>query len=256
MISWAGCTLKRDLREFVQSLQEHTDSEHWAWVQEHVSTPNVSSSESKRQAVGVSLHSEKGHVIGGYFESGPIQEAPWVSASLFPKVSVLLGLDKNPNPEFSNWTSVFTPASLLLSVFHFVLVCSTAEAVLQEMDNISSIRQNREVERLRMWTGDTEEVSLAPLWHATCDMELEKYHCLMILVWTRDRVKVLFFQENMDMYSRVKRRKSMRRSTFSIPTHHKVMSKTEEEEEEGTEGQFPTSEVFMNHLHFMNYLIS
>ncbi|XP_044026382.1 ATPase family AAA domain-containing protein 2B isoform X2 [Siniperca chuatsi] len=80
------------------------------------------------------------------------------------------------------------------------LVNSTAEAVLQEMDNISSIRQNREVERLRMWTGDTEE-------------------------------------ENMDMYSRVKRRKSMRRSTFSMPTHHKVMSKTEqeEEEEEGTE---------------------
>ncbi|XP_042359380.1 ATPase family AAA domain-containing protein 2B [Plectropomus leopardus] len=80
------------------------------------------------------------------------------------------------------------------------LVNSTAEAVLQEMDNISSIRQNREVERLRMWTGDTEE-------------------------------------ENMDMYSRVKRRKSMRRSTFSMPTHHKVMSKTEQEdeEEEGTE---------------------
>ncbi|XP_070705276.1 ATPase family AAA domain-containing protein 2B [Pempheris klunzingeri] len=80
------------------------------------------------------------------------------------------------------------------------LVNSTAEAVLQEMDNISSIRQNREVERLRMWTGDTEE-------------------------------------ENMDMYSRVKRRKSMRRNTFSMPTHHKVMSKTEqeEEEEEGTE---------------------
>ncbi|XP_034006350.1 ATPase family AAA domain-containing protein 2B isoform X2 [Trematomus bernacchii] len=76
----------------------------------------------------------------------------------------------------------------------------TAEAVLQEMDNISSIRQNREVERLRMWTGDTEE-------------------------------------ENMDMYSRVKRRKSMRRSTFSMPTHHKAMSKTEQEdeEEEGTE---------------------
>ena len=37
---------------------------------------------------------------------------------------------------------------------------STAEAVLQEMDNISSIRQSREVERLRMWT-DTEVVSLA-----------------------------------------------------------------------------------------------
>ncbi|KAJ3583061.1 hypothetical protein NHX12_034506 [Muraenolepis orangiensis] len=64
------------------------------------------------------------------------------------------------------------------------LVNSTAEAVLQEMDNISSIRQNREVERLRMWTGDTEE-------------------------------------ENMDMYSRVKRRKSVRRNTFSIPPHHK-----------------------------------
>uniref|UniRef100_A0AAQ5YZW2 ATPase family AAA domain-containing protein 2 n=1 Tax=Amphiprion ocellaris TaxID=80972 RepID=A0AAQ5YZW2_AMPOC len=79
------------------------------------------------------------------------------------------------------------------------LVNSTAEAVLQEMDNISSIRQNREVERLRMWTGETEE-------------------------------------ENMDMYSRVKRRKSMRRSTFNIPAHHKVMSKTEQEEEEGTEG--------------------
>ncbi|XP_008277854.1 ATPase family AAA domain-containing protein 2B, partial [Stegastes partitus] len=80
------------------------------------------------------------------------------------------------------------------------LVNSTAEAVLQEMDNISSIRQNREVERLRMWTGETEE-------------------------------------ENMDMYSRVKRRKSMRRSTFNMPTHHKVLSKTEqeEEEEEGTE---------------------
>ena len=41
-------------------------------------------------------------------------------------------------------------------------VCSTAEAVLQEMDNISSIRQNREVERLRMWTGDTEEVTHDP----------------------------------------------------------------------------------------------
>ncbi|KAM6915109.1 ATPase family AAA domain-containing protein 2B [Xenentodon cancila] len=78
------------------------------------------------------------------------------------------------------------------------LVNSTAEAVLQEMDNITSIRQNREVERLRMWTGETVE-------------------------------------ENMDMYSRVKRRKSMRRSTFNIPAHHKVMNKTEDEEEEGTE---------------------
>ncbi|XP_075940948.1 ATPase family AAA domain-containing protein 2B isoform X1 [Anarhichas minor] len=79
------------------------------------------------------------------------------------------------------------------------LVNSTAEAVLQEMDNISSIRQNREVERLRMWTGDTEE-------------------------------------ENMDMYSRVKRRKSMRRSTFSMPTHHKVLSKNEQQEDEEEEG--------------------
>ncbi|XP_036831938.1 ATPase family AAA domain-containing protein 2B isoform X1 [Oncorhynchus mykiss] len=78
------------------------------------------------------------------------------------------------------------------------LVNSTAEAVLQEMDNISSIRQNREVERLRMWT-DTEV-------------------------------------ENMDMYSRVKRRKSLRRNTFGMQAHHKAMSKTEEEEEEEEEG--------------------
>ncbi|XP_024256057.1 ATPase family AAA domain-containing protein 2B-like isoform X4 [Oncorhynchus tshawytscha] len=75
------------------------------------------------------------------------------------------------------------------------LVNSTAEAVLQEMDNISSIRQNREVERLRMWT-DTEV-------------------------------------ENMDMYSCVKRRKALRRNTFGMQTHHKAMSKTESEE--GTE---------------------
>lgn len=80
------------------------------------------------------------------------------------------------------------------------LVNSTAEAVLQEMDNISNIRQSREVEQLRMWNGDTEE-------------------------------------ENMDMYSRVKRRKSMRRGTYSMPAHHKVMSKAnqEEEEDDGTE---------------------
>lgn len=55
-------------------------------------------------------------------------------------------------------TSVKAP-----SVCHVLCVCSTAEAVLQEMDNISSIRQNREVERLRMWTGDTEEVRVALL---------------------------------------------------------------------------------------------
>uniref|UniRef100_A0A8C1GWT3 ATPase family AAA domain-containing protein 2 n=1 Tax=Cyprinus carpio TaxID=7962 RepID=A0A8C1GWT3_CYPCA len=78
------------------------------------------------------------------------------------------------------------------------LVNSTAEAVLQEMDNISSIRQSREVERLRMWT----------------DTELE----------------------NMDMYSRVKRRKSLRRNTYGMQAHHKVMSKSKDpEEEEATE---------------------
>lgn len=34
----------------------------------------------------------------------------------------------------------------------------------------------------------------------------------------------------------------MRRNAFSMSTHHKVMGKTEqeEEEEEGTEGQFPS----------------
>uniref|UniRef100_A0A8C8HBA9 ATPase family AAA domain-containing protein 2 n=1 Tax=Oncorhynchus tshawytscha TaxID=74940 RepID=A0A8C8HBA9_ONCTS len=85
------------------------------------------------------------------------------------------------------------------------LVNSTAEAVLQEMDNISSIRQNREVERLRMWT-DTEV-------------------------------------ENMDMYSRVKRRKSLRRNTFGMQAHHKAMSKTEEEEEEEEEEEGTEEEV-------------
>ena len=50
------------------------------------------------------------------------------------------------------------------------------------------------------------------------------------------------------MYSRVKRRKSLRRNTFSIPPHHKVLGKKKQqqqqeddddndEEEEGTEGQ-------------------
>lgn len=50
------------------------------------------------------------------------------------------------------------------------------------------------------------------------------------------------------MYSRVKRRKSMRRSTFNMPAHHKVMGKTEqeEEEEEGTEGQFPINVLLTN----------
>uniref|UniRef100_A0A8C5I375 ATPase family AAA domain-containing protein 2 n=1 Tax=Gouania willdenowi TaxID=441366 RepID=A0A8C5I375_GOUWI len=80
------------------------------------------------------------------------------------------------------------------------LVNSTTEAVLQEMDNMSSIRQSREVERLRMWTGETEE-------------------------------------ENMDMYSRVKRRKSVRRSTYNLQTHHNGMSKSEQEEEETEEDE-------------------
>ncbi|XP_060709644.1 ATPase family AAA domain-containing protein 2B isoform X1 [Hemiscyllium ocellatum] len=79
------------------------------------------------------------------------------------------------------------------------LVNSTAEAVLQEMDNITSnIRQNRrpgEVERLRMWT-DTEF-------------------------------------ENMDMYSRVKRkRKPLRRNMYGMPIHVEEASEGEEEEEE------------------------
>uniref|UniRef100_A0A674P4U3 ATPase family AAA domain containing 2B n=1 Tax=Takifugu rubripes TaxID=31033 RepID=A0A674P4U3_TAKRU len=93
-------------------------------------------------------------------------------------------------------------AQLDQSLLFDQLVNSTAEAVLQEMDNISSIRQNRELERLRMWNGDTEE-------------------------------------ENMDMYSKVKRRKSLRRNTYSMQAHHKSISKSdqeEEEEEEGTEG--------------------
>ncbi|XP_073530158.1 ATPase family AAA domain-containing protein 2B isoform X2 [Phyllobates terribilis] len=76
------------------------------------------------------------------------------------------------------------------------LVNSTAEAVLQEMDNINIRRgsKSREVERLRMWT----------------DTEL-----------------------NMDMYSRVKRRrKSLRRNSYPIKTRHEESSEGEEEEEE------------------------
>ncbi|KAG5846369.1 hypothetical protein ANANG_G00114190 [Anguilla anguilla] len=47
---------------------------------------------------------------------------------------------------------------------------------------------------------------------------------------------VLQEMENMDMYSRVKRRrKSLRRNAYGMQTHHKVMSKGEGEEEEGTE---------------------
>ncbi|XP_011610211.1 ATPase family AAA domain-containing protein 2B isoform X1 [Takifugu rubripes] len=90
-------------------------------------------------------------------------------------------------------------AQLDQSLLFDQLVNSTAEAVLQEMDNISSIRQNRELERLRMWNGDTEE-------------------------------------ENMDMYSKVKRRKSLRRNTYSMQAHHKSISKSDQEEEEEEEG--------------------
>lgn len=49
------------------------------------------------------------------------------------------------------------------------------------------------------------------------------------------------------MYSRVKRRKSLRRNTYSMQAHHKSISKSEqeeEEEEEGTEGQ-----IHINVLH-------
>ncbi|KAM9316920.1 ATPase family AAA domain-containing protein 2B [Gastrophryne carolinensis] len=82
------------------------------------------------------------------------------------------------------------------------LVNSTAEAVLQEMDNINIRRgsKSREVERLRMWT-DTEF-------------------------------------ENMDMYSRVKRRrKSLRRNSYPIKTRHEESSEGEEEEEVSEESQ-------------------
>ncbi|XP_075717149.1 ATPase family AAA domain-containing protein 2B isoform X2 [Rhinoderma darwinii] len=90
--------------------------------------------------------------------------------------------------------------SLNQSLLFDQLVNSTAEAVLQEMDNINIRRgsKSREVERLRMWT-DTEF-------------------------------------ENMDMYSRVKRRrKSLRRSSYPIKTRHEVSSEGEEEEEEEEE---------------------
>ncbi|KAK2502271.1 hypothetical protein MC885_020053 [Smutsia gigantea] len=88
------------------------------------------------------------------------------------------------------------------------LVNSTAEAVLQEMDNIN-IRQNRrsgEVERLRMWT-DTEF-------------------------------------ENMDMYSRVKRRrKSLRRNSYGIQNHHEVSTEGEEEESQEEDGDIEVEEA-------------
>ncbi|XP_075301293.1 ATPase family AAA domain-containing protein 2B [Opisthocomus hoazin] len=87
------------------------------------------------------------------------------------------------------------------------LVNGTAEAVLQEMDNIN-IRRNRrsgEVERLRMWT-DTEF-------------------------------------ENMDMYSRVKRRKPLRRKSYGIQNHHKVSTEGEEEESQEEDGDMEVEEA-------------
>ncbi|XP_053315684.1 ATPase family AAA domain-containing protein 2B isoform X2 [Spea bombifrons] len=95
--------------------------------------------------------------------------------------------------------------SLNQSLLFDQLVNSTAEAVLQEMDNINIRRssKSREVERLRMWT-DTEF-------------------------------------ENMDMYSRVKRRrKSLRRNAYQIKNHHEESSEgeevSEESQEEGEDG--------------------
>ncbi|KAK3516621.1 hypothetical protein QTP70_022045, partial [Hemibagrus guttatus] len=51
----------------------------------------------------------------------------------------------------------------------------------------------------------------------------------------RHRTGEFWYQENMDMYSRVKRRKSMRRNTFAMQTHHKVISKSDAPEVEGRE---------------------
>ncbi|XP_029451862.1 ATPase family AAA domain-containing protein 2B [Rhinatrema bivittatum] len=88
------------------------------------------------------------------------------------------------------------------------LVNSTAEAVLQEMDNINIRRsgKSREVERLRMWT-DTEF-------------------------------------ENMDMYSRVKRRrKSLRRNSYGIQNRHEESTEGEEEGSEESHEEEDVDEV-------------
>nr|XP_033792234.1 ATPase family AAA domain-containing protein 2B isoform X2 [Geotrypetes seraphini] len=88
------------------------------------------------------------------------------------------------------------------------LVNSTAEAVLQEMDNINIRRsgKSREVERLRMWT-DTEF-------------------------------------ENMDMYSRVKRRrKSLRRNSYGMQNHHEESTEGEEEGSEESHEEEDVDEV-------------
>lgn len=63
----------------------------------------------------------------------------------------------------------------------------------------------------------------------------------------------------MDMYSRVKRRKSLRRNTYGMQAHHKVMSKSKDpEEEEGTEGMFFDCEtaIFAFQLFAYNSFVS
>lgn len=58
----------------------------------------------------------------------------------------------------------------------------------------------------------------------------------------------------MDMYSRVKRRKSLRRNTFAMQTHHKVISKSEAPEEEGREEE-ETDGMLAFDLYFLNAII-
>ncbi|XP_044147284.1 ATPase family AAA domain-containing protein 2B isoform X1 [Bufo gargarizans] len=119
--------------------------------------------------------------------------------------------------------------SLNQSLLFDQLVNSTAEAVLQEMDNINIRRgsKSREVERLRMWTDTEFEESVLSSATDGCPPEGRKPTC------------VLFpgaLPENMDMYSRVKgRRKSLRRNSYPIKTRHEESSEGEEEEEEEEE---------------------
>ena len=58
-------------------------------------------------------------------------------------------------------------------------------------------------------------------------------------------------QENMDMYSRVKRRKSMRRNPFGVQAHHKALSKKESpaEDEEGENSEGKTHAHTHTHTH-------
>uniref|UniRef100_A0A8C5M8F0 ATPase family AAA domain-containing protein 2 n=1 Tax=Leptobrachium leishanense TaxID=445787 RepID=A0A8C5M8F0_9ANUR len=115
--------------------------------------------------------------------------------------------------------------SLNQSLLFDQLVNSTAEAVLQEMDNINIRRsgKSREVERLRMWTDTEFGPKTAP--HIQDEV-----------------LPLLYKEENMDMYSRVKRRrKSLRRNSYPIKNHHEDSSEGEEEvseesQEEGEDG--------------------